>query len=57
MILTEEIIQKLPLSQIPDDYDNVDEITAEIIKEFNEAADEIDKEYDNKGNNSSSFSN
>ena len=57
MILTEEIISKLPLSQLPDDYDNVDEITAEIIKEFNEAADIIDREYENKSNNPTTFRN
>ena len=46
MILTEEMINQLPLSELPEDYDKVEEITAEIIKEFNEEADIIDAEYD-----------
>ena len=46
MILTEEIINQLPISELPEDYDNVEEITAEIIKEFNEEADIIDAEDD-----------
>lgn len=48
MILTEEMIDQLPISELPEDYDNVEEITAEIIKEFNEEADIIDAEYDDE---------
>lgn len=56
MILTEEMIKNLPLSDLPEDYDNVEEITNEIIREFDEACDEIDREYANKSDYTPKFS-
>lgn len=56
MILTEEMIKNLPLSDLPEDYDNVEEITNEIIREFDEACDEIDREYANKSDHTPKFS-
>ena len=51
MLLTEEFIKTLPLTDYDEDFDNIDEITAITIKEFNEVADKIDLEYLNESNN------
>ena len=55
MKITKEILDKLPISELPEDYDNVEEITAEILNEFNKAADKIDFEYENQGNYTTKF--
>ena len=48
MILTEEMIRKLPVYEIPEDYDSmVDEMIEEAIRDFDKVAGEIDKLYSN----------
>ena len=56
MLLTEEFIKTLPLTDYDEDFDNIDEITAITIKEFNEIADKIDLEFLNESNNTAKVS-
>ena len=56
MLLTEEFIKTLPLTDYDEDFDNIDEITAITIKEFNEIADKIDLEFLNESNNTTKVS-
>lgn len=48
MELTQEAIDKLPLSEYPDGYDMTDEIINEALRDFDAAADVIDAECDRK---------
>lgn len=52
MELTKEFLDNLPMSNMPDDYDGVDELTELILTEFNNECDKIDKKYESPCNNS-----
>ena len=51
MEFTKEFIDSLPLSQMPEDYDGVEELTEQLIQDLNNDFDKIEAKYADKSDN------